>query len=205
MHCLFLFCAGEDAGCRLEMPKGVLGAELCAQGLDNQREIAHYTEIMPCRDPLHQKRNCKAYYQAHKEEIRKRQNSYSKDYYAKNKKTLLVRKNSREKARRKADPNFKLNCYLRNRVRNVLVGFRKSARTLLLLGCSIEFLREHLEKQFRPGMAWENYGPVWHVDHILPCAKFHLQHSEEQEICFHWTNLQPLFATDNLSKSDKII
>lgn len=110
------------------------------------------------------------------------------------------------RARRKMQkPAYRLRVYLRNRLGQALRGEYKSARTLELLGCTIEFLREHLEKQFVPGMTWENYGPVWHVDHILPCAEFHLQHSEEQEICFHWTNLQPLFAKDNLSKGDKII
>lgn len=104
-----------------------------------------------------------------------------------------------------ADPNVKVRQSVSTRLRKVLKGERKSANTLTLLGCSIEFFREHLEKQFLTGMTWENYGATWHIDHILPCAEFHLQHSEEQEICFHWTNQQPLFATDNLSKSDKLL
>lgn len=106
--------------------------------------------------------------------------------------------------RRKSDPKFRMEQTLRTRIRKVLNGHNKSAKTLELLGCSLEFFRDYLEKQFHPGMTWNNYGIVWHVDHILPCAEFHLQHSEEQEICFHWTNLQPLFAKDNLSKSYKI-
>lgn len=60
----------------------------------------------------------------------------------------------------------------------------------------------HLESLFKTGMSWENYGPVWHVDHIKPCALFDLTDPEQQRICFHWTNLQPLFALDNMRKSD---
>lgn len=125
-------------------------------------------------------------------------------YTEKNREQIKVRRQARLLINRK-DPNLRMKKTLGTRLRHALNGLLKSAKTLELLGCTIEFLREHLEKQFVPGMTWENYGPVWHVDHILPCAEFHLQHSEEQEICFHWTNLQPLFAAENLSKGDRII
>lgn len=139
----------------------------------------------------------KTYAEAHKETIKR----YQAEYRKQNRKKL----SAYTKNRRKKDPVFKLLGDCRNRLNLALKGRVKCKSTLSLLGCSIEFLKEHLEKQFQPGMTWENRGAVWHVDHILPCAEFHLQHSEEQEICFHWTNLQPLFVTDNLSKSDKII
>ena len=71
-----------------------------------------------------------------------------------------------------------------------------------LLGCSIPGLRLHIAHQFKPGMSWDNYGE-WHVDHIRPCAKFDLSKPEEQRACFHYTNLQPLWKTDNLVKHDK--
>lgn len=102
-------------------------------------------------------------------------------------------------------PSDRLRGNLATRLYGFLSGRAKSPRTMQLLGCSLEFLWGHLEKQFQPGMTRDNYGPVWHVDHILPCAEFHLQHSEEREICFHWTNLQPLFMKDNLSKAAKLI
>jgi hypothetical protein len=61
-------------------------------------------------------------------------------------------------------------------------------------------------------MTWENYGnpngnhsDCWHIDHIIPCARFNLVDLEQQKLCFHYTNLQPLWAKDNLSKADKII
>jgi hypothetical protein len=73
-----------------------------------------------------------------------------------------------------------------------------------LLGCTIEQLWIHLEKTFKPGMTRENYGK-WHVDHIIPCASFDLTIPEQQTKCFHYTNLQALWASENIIKSDKIL
>lgn len=74
-----------------------------------------------------------------------------------------------------------------------------------LLGCTIEELRTHLEAQFQEGMTWDNYGrDGWHIDHIKPCSSFDLLKEAEQRECFHYTNLQPLWAKDNLSKGAKL-
>ena len=105
--------------------------------------------------------------------------------------------------RRKIDINFKIRCNLGTRIWDSLKHNYKSASTLKLIGCPIGFLKKHLESQFKLGMSWNNYGK-WHIDHIIPCASFDLSKSEEQQKCFNWTNLQPLWAEDNLSKSDKI-
>lgn len=102
----------------------------------------------------------------------------------------------------KSNPEFKLTRNLRKRVWDALQGTCKSAKTLELLGCSASELRQHLEKQFVPGMSWENYGPVWHVDHIKPCAKFDLTDPTQQRECFHYSNLQPLWALENIKKGD---
>lgn len=80
----------------------------------------------------------------------------------------------------------------------------KSANTVALLGCTIPELRARLESLFAPGMSWDNYGPLtWHIDHIKPCAKFDLTQPDQQRACFHYTNLQPLWAGDNILKGDK--
>lgn len=65
-------------------------------------------------------------------------------------------------------------------------------------------LKKHLEIKFTKGMSWENYGK-WHVDHIKPCAKFDLTKESEQRKCFHYTNLQPLWAIDNFKKGANIL
>lgn len=83
-------------------------------------------------------------------------------------------------------------------------GLKKSTRTIKLVGCTLPELQAHIESQFRDGMSWENYGRGgWHVDHIRPCASFDLSDPEQVKQCFHYTNLQPLWETDNLSKSDR--
>ena len=80
----------------------------------------------------------------------------------------------------------------------------KAFSSIELLGCNIESIRQHLEDQFTEGMSWDNYGLYgWHIDHIKPCAKFDLTDPEQQKECFHYSNLQPLWAFDNLSKGDK--
>jgi len=97
----------------------------------------------------------------------------------------------------------KLGNYLRTRINAVLRGRSKSARTKELLGCSIEHLKVWLTFYFQPGMSWSNYG-AWHVDHREPCASFDLSDPSQQKECFHYTNLQPLWASENLSKRDKV-
>lgn len=79
---------------------------------------------------------------------------------------------------------------------------QKKGKTMELTGCSKYELLEHLGSQFTESMTWENYGQ-WHIDHIRPCASFDLTDLEQQKICFHWTNLQPLWATDNIKKGSK--
>ena len=71
-----------------------------------------------------------------------------------------------------------------------------------LCGCSLDELKAWLEKQFIENMNWENRS-LWHVDHIRPCASFDLTDIEQQKQCFHFTNLQPLWAADNFKKGAK--
>ena len=74
-----------------------------------------------------------------------------------------------------------------------------------LIGCSFDYLKNHLECQFDDEMSWCNWGMKgWHIDHIIPCASFDLTNPEEQQICFHYSNLQPLWARDNMSKGSKV-
>lgn len=113
------------------------------------------------------------------------------------------RLNSKERQRRKIDINYRLLKNLRCRLW-LLVKQNRCSDTMSLVGCSIDYLKFYLEQQFTNGMTWANYGE-WHIDHIKPCAAFDLTKEKEQRKCFHYTNLQPLWAADNLQKSDKVL
>ena len=121
---------------------------------------------------------------------------------------VVYREYMREYARDRAerDPHFRMSNALRARVRMAIKssGGRKSRKTMQLVGCTIEYLRQHLETQFTNGMAWDNYGD-WHIDHIMPCAAFDLTDAKQQLECFNYTNLQPLWASDNMSKGARIL
>lgn len=88
---------------------------------------------------------------------------------------------------------------LRMRVYAAIKHGYKSAPTMELLGCTLDELKVHLASQFTEGMSWNNYG-LWHIDHIRPCASFDLTQPDQQRVCFHYTNLQPLWAKDNSIK-----
>ena len=112
------------------------------------------------------------------------------------------RRNELLKEKRKNDTHFKVLSNLRSRLWHAVKGNTKSEPTLKLLGCTVEHLVSYLENQFTEGMNWDNYGE-WHIDHIIPCASFDLHNLEQQKECFHYSNLQPLWAKENLLKSDK--
>lgn len=111
-----------------------------------------------------------------------------------------------EMERRRSDPSFAISITMKSRVRMALKKShsKKASKTATLIGCSIEQLRVHIERGFKRGMTWKNYGTHWHIDHILPCASFELSDPRQQLQCFHWSNLQPLWSVENLKKSDNI-
>ena len=105
------------------------------------------------------------------------------------------------KLRRKTDPMFRATLNLRRRLKDFLwerkIQIGQSNR---LFGCSPAELKAHLERHFTAGMVWGNYGTQWHIDHIKPCAAFNLLDADEQRACFHFSNLQPMFAVENMRK-----
>jgi hypothetical protein len=181
----------------------------------------------------------KAHYQANKDDYRERnklwvknnhekQKAYGRKSYHKNKEVCNDRSRAysklnretlsrKEKERIDKDIAFKIKKRLRTRlyVSVKSQGTIKHKSTLKLLGCTIIELKAHLESKFLPTMTWDNYGSLWHIDHIIPCSKFDLTNEEEQRRCFHYTNLQPLFALTtiidgveyigNMSKHDKML
>lgn len=122
---------------------------------------------------------------------------------ARKEKSALTRKNYYHNVF-KTNPQMKLSLALRTRLRRVLQGRIKSVSAVKDLGCSISELKSYLESKFTLGMTWDNHGLYgWHIDHIRPLASFDLQDLEEIKQAVHYTNLQPLWAEDNLRKHSK--
>lgn len=115
------------------------------------------------------------------------------------------KENNREKyreqqRRQRKKVKVRIKDSLRNRLNSTI---RLKRRTSLeYMGCDLSFLMGYLEVQFKEGMTWDNYGK-WHIDHIKPCCLFDLEDEAEQLICFHYSNLQPLWAEENWKKGNK--
>ena len=157
---------------------------------------------------------CKLYKQRNKEKVseynknyklqhKKEISEYNKQYNIDNRNQIQKRHTKYLKDRRKTDLSYKMAIVLRNRVKSLLKG-EKRKKTLELLGCDLQFFLNWLSYQFSEGMTMENHGSVWHIDHVIPCAKFDLKSINEQKKCFHWSNMQPMFSSENLSKKDKV-
>lgn len=140
----------------------------------------------------------KAYREANREKVKlaKRQ------YYER----VGLEKAKQRQKQKSQNIEFRILKRLRGRIYVALKRGIKSATTRELLGCSIDEFKSYFEVQFAEGMTWEKYmeGAI-HIDHIIPCIKFDLTKEEEQRKCFHYTNLQPLWAVDNLKKATKIL
>lgn len=157
----------------------------------------------------------KSYYIKNKDKIKVYKHGYfiknkttlklkQKEYNITNKEEINITKNLRDKYRRQTDILYKLKRNIGTRIRLSLkvTVWNKNNTTKEILGCTFEQLKQHLEAQFKPGMTWENHGQ-WHIDHIQPLASAKTE-EEIYKLC-HYTNLQPLWAAENLSKGAKIL
>lgn len=165
-----------------------------------------------------EKAGCRKYKKNHKEDIKIYNSKYKKEHCAEMREynyNYRIKKGDefKEKRRnyindyRKTNPSFKIAHLLRGRIRKLLIQKYRSTSTLCLLGCSFEQFKFWIDWQidnFKSELNWENHGKTWHLDHVIPCAKFNLEIKEEQEKCFNWSNYQPLTSTENLKKGDKI-
>ena len=114
------------------------------------------------------------------------------------------KRNENARKRRANDPLFRMIHNLRAGLWQAMAGTQKTKKTMELLGCSQEYLRDHLSAQFTEGMTLENYGlKGWHIDHIQPVDDFDHNDPEQVAVCWHYTNLQPMWWRDNIIKSNK--
>lgn len=167
------------------------------------------------------------YYKNHREEIlaqkkeyhkanRDARLAYGKEYHKTNTEKIRRYKKDWDKShpgyhskycseRMKLDPEFHKLINIRNSIRMALKrqGSKKNSKTATLLGAEVSDFLLHIEKLFWPGMSWKN-PQKWELDHIRPCSDFDLSDPEQQKICFHFSNWQPLWADDNGMKLDRL-
>jgi hypothetical protein len=180
---------------------------------DQKEKRKKYIELNKEKIKANAKKYHKTYYEENKEEVL----NYQKEYYKENgeKVKARIRTYNKEnldkfKERYQTDASYKIKKLLRNRVKQALKNNSKSAHTMELIGCSIEFLKEHLQKTALTNGYLDfdinNYDSnKYHIDHVIPCDAFNLQCSYHQKLCFNWSNLQILRAEENMIKSNKII
>jgi len=157
------------------------------------------------------------YYNKNKEELLDKKKIYYKKNYTiiydklktynkKNKEKINLWKNNYVKIKKSNDPLFKLKILMRDRLNKYYKysSLNKNNTTFDIIGCTSQFLKEHLENQFVGDMNWDNHGLFgWHIDHIIPLSSAKTE-EELYKLC-HYSNLQPLWAEDNLKKSNKIL
>lgn len=159
-------------------------------------------------------------YEANRDVILAKQREYYRDNPEKIKdqrQRSRIRDNERKKNKRRSDPIHRLHCNMRTSMSSCLSGKNKSGHTIEYTGLSLEELKTYLESLFLDGMSWGNYGNpngdqtnCWHLDHIIPLANFNFTictTSEELDAvlyaAWHYTNLQPLWAKDNIRKGSR--
>jgi hypothetical protein len=145
-----------------------------------------------------------AYHAKYRAENKEEINRKIREWYYKNTKKVKERIKIYNKVYRNT-LHFKIKDNMRRRIRTALKkdGGKKTKRTMKLVGCTAEQLKQHIEKQFKPGMSWEQRNS-FHIDHIIPCASFDLTKLSQQKKCFHYTNLQPLYPIENIKKGAKL-
>lgn len=170
---------------------------------ENSARLAKYRKEWGEKNKEKYQQVKRKYYQDNKCKIADRQREYVEEN--RDKVREYHRNYMREyvKDRSDRDPQYKLIKLMRSRLYKALKRCQKSATTMELVGCSSFELKSHIESLFLDGMSWENYGE-WHVDHIKPCSSFDFMDPSQQYECFNYKNLQPLWANDNLRKSDKL-
>src|SRR3990167_677242 len=161
---------------------------------EKYRKIRENPELLKKHRNYHREYS-KKYNQTEKRKIYRRE--WMRTWNRKNAKKIYEQRRKR--------PYERLASVIRARIYDVLKHGYKSDRTEKLIGITIKKLKMYIESQFKTGMTWKNYGFYgWHLDHIRPLSSFDLTDKEQQLKAFHYTNLQPLWAKENLHKHAKV-
>lgn len=164
---------------------------------------ADSTKIWRIKNKDKEKKKKKEWKQNNKDMV----NAANKRWRIKNKDKKKEADQKYQNNRRKIDVKYRIKVNLRSRLYMALKNNAKRTKTLDLLGCSIEDFKKHLELQFDDKMSWDNYGfgnDKWNIDHIVPCSYFDFSNQKDQELCFSYINMRPMWQIDNFKKASKI-
>jgi hypothetical protein len=195
----------------------------CLKEYNNIRNTREQVKAQRRQYRLEHRDENKAYCQSHQRELKEYHHQYyldHKEYYKEyslihrdryrrqctvHREEINARKREQEAMYRK-NPQFRLNSNMSSAMCRSLHGNKANRHWEDLVGYMLLDLKNHLEKQFLPGMTWDNYGSVWHVDHIIPRSVFMYSSSENPEFkkCWALENLRPMWATVNSHKGDKL-
>ena len=169
---------------------------------DSRRKSGYQSRCKLCRNESNrnnkQKRNEYLEEYRNRPQVRKELVIYQAEY---RKNIPLEKKREYRKRYCEKNPMVRIRSALRRRLRNAIKGNYKAGSAVRDLGCSMEFFKEYFESKFQQGMNWSNHGE-WHIDHIIPLSLFDLSDRNQFLKACHYTNLQPLWALDNIRKSD---
>lgn len=165
---------------------------------ENKEHLSHYHAEYQKKHKEKLALQSKEYYEKNKEKIKERSRQYSKN----NRSSINLYKRKYDRDRRRSDPQFRLAIILRARLRKVLKSNAKVGSAVRDLGCTVTELKVYLEGKFKDGMSWGNYSK-WHLDHEIPLSLFDLTDREQFLRACHYTNLQPLWALENIKKGNK--
>jgi hypothetical protein len=192
----------------LENNKEIIKDNLKSYYIDNKEKLIEYQKDYQKSNPRNE--YLKKYRETNKESISEKRKEYYKENsdiindkvkkYSKENRDII---NNRNRTRKENDPLYRLKCSIRALITQSFKGqyTKKAKKTIEILGCDFETFKEHIESQFTNDMNWNNYASYWQLDHKTP-----ISWSENEEDVYklnHYTNFQPLFWKDNISKGNR--
>lgn len=154
--------------------------------LKNKEKVSKYHKDAYKKHGVKWKKTRARHYQENKERYHERRRINSKKY--------------------RLNPKNKIISSIRSGIWHfVKQGGKKKYKSIYYLGCDYDFFIKYISGKFKEGMTLDNYGKVWHIDHIVPLSSFKKLDDIDIRTCCHYTNLQPLFSKENISKSNKIL
>jgi hypothetical protein len=170
---------------------------------NNPEKVKAWNEAYRKNNPDKVKAYEKSYYEANSEKKKSR----GKSYYRANSDKIKKRNLAYQKNRYKSDPNYAAKCSARNLIgKAVRQGFKKDSPTEKLLGCSYDEFKAHIQSHpnWQPEWSWTEREGIWEIDHILPLSKVDWNDEWQVAAALHFTNLRPMSAKENLSRSNNL-